>query len=253
MEIKEYLTKVNFTKGYNKKNKYLIIHYVGAVSSALNNAKYFNSVYRDASANYFVDDNNIYRVVKDEDIAWHVGAKKYYNSCRNYNSIGIEMCCFNNNGTLDITEKTIQNTAELTKELMKKYNIPLENVVRHYDVTRKDCPAPFVKDVNRGNNFKNRLTTTQTTKSITDLAYEVIAGKHGNGEARKKSLGSLYNEVQAKVDEILGAKKEVTYTVKAGDTLSAIAKKYNTTVDALVKKNNIKNKNLISVGQVLKI
>lgn len=49
--------------------------------------------------------------------------------------------------------------------------------------------------------------TTETTKSITDLAYEVIAGKHGIGEARKKALGSLYNEVQAKVNELLGVKK----------------------------------------------
>lgn len=49
--------------------------------------------------------------------------------------------------------------------------------------------------------------TPQTTKSIVDLANEVIAGKHGSGEARKKALGSLYNEVQAKVNEILGGKK----------------------------------------------
>lgn len=44
-----------------------------------------------------------------------------------------------------------------------------------------------------------------------------------------------------------------TYVVKKGDTLTKIAKRYGTTVDALVKKNNIKNKNLIYVGQVLKI
>lgn len=43
----------------------------------------------------------------------------------------------------------------------------------------------------------------------------------------------------------------VTYTVKKGDTLSAIAKKHNTTVDTLVKLNNIKNANLIYVGQKL--
>lgn len=47
--------------------------------------------------------------------------------------------------------------------------------------------------------------------------------------------------------------KETIYTVKKGDTLSAIAKKYNTTVDALVKKNGIKNKNLIYVGQKIRI
>lgn len=45
----------------------------------------------------------------------------------------------------------------------------------------------------------------------------------------------------------------MTYTVKSGDTLTAIAKKFNTTVEALVISNGIKNKNLIYVGQVLQI
>lgn len=104
-----------------------------------------------------------------------------------------------------------------------------------------------------GNKTSQSTPKEQTTKSIVDLANEVIAGKYGDGEERKKALGSLYDDVQAKVNEIMKTKKEVTYTVKSGDTLSAIAKKYNTTVDSLVKKNNIKNKNLIKVGQVLKI
>lgn len=49
------------------------------------------------------------------------------------------------------------------------------------------------------------------------------------------------------------AKKTVTYTVKRGDTLSAIAQRYKTTVAKLVKDNNIKNANLIYVGQKIKI
>ena len=44
-----------------------------------------------------------------------------------------------------------------------------------------------------------------------------------------------------------------SYTVKSGDTLSAIAKEKNTTVNAIAKKNKISNVNLISVGQVLEI
>lgn len=96
-------------------------------------------------------------------------------------------------------------------------------------------------------------TQPQNTVSIVDLAYKVINGDYGYGEQRKKALGSLYDEVQAKVNEIMKATKEVTYTVKAGDTLSAIAKKYNTTVDAIAKKNNIKDVNKIYVNQKLKI
>jgi len=49
----------------------------------------------------------------------------------------------------------------------------------------------------------------QNTKSIVDLAKEVIAGKYGTGEARKRALGSKYNEVQGKVNEILGVKPEL--------------------------------------------
>ena len=48
-------------------------------------------------------------------------------------------------------------------------------------------------------------------------------------------------------------KKTVTYTVKRGDTLSAIAKRYKTTVAKLAKDNGIKNANLIYVGQKIKI
>ena len=45
----------------------------------------------------------------------------------------------------------------------------------------------------------------------------------------------------------------ITYTVKSGDTLSAIARRYGTTVAAIVAENNISNPNLIYVGQVLRI
>ena len=158
MEIKDYITSVNFEKGNNRKIEYIVIHYVGAVSSALNNAKYFFDTYRGASAHYFIDENDIYRVVQDEDIAWHCGTNgEYYSEARNSNSIGIEMCCFYNNGIIDVSENVINRTIELTKELMRVYNISNENVIRHYDVTRKNCPAPLVNEEVRWLNFQNRL------------------------------------------------------------------------------------------------
>ena len=86
----------------------------------------------------------------------------------------------------------------------------------------------------------------------TDIAYKdfpsIIKSKGYNGY--KKTI-TAKKETTTKKEP---AKKETkTYKVKSGDTLSEIAKKYNTTVDSLVKKNNIKDKNLIYVGQVLKI
>lgn len=109
--------------------------------------------------------------------------------------------------------------------------------------------------------FKNisitKPTTKPTKKSADEIANEVIAGKWGNGQLRKEKLeaaGYDYNEIQSKVNEKLNKKTtKKFYTVKAGDTLTDIAKKYNTTVDKLVKLNNIKNANLIYAGQKLRV
>ena len=173
MEIKENLTNINFNKMSNKINKYIVIHYVGAISTAYNNSVYFKNVNRSASANYFVDENEIYRLVADSDKAWHCGDKlksgnggAYNGKCTNSNSIGIEMCCYNNNGKIDVSEKVISNTIELVKELMAKYNISIDNVIRHYDITNKICPAPLVEDESRWIDFKNRLISNFTQQVI---------------------------------------------------------------------------------------
>ncbi len=173
MIINKNITSVNRTVMNNRDIKYIVIHYVGAVSTAVNNAKYFKSVNRRASAHYFVDDNSICQCVEDKDAAWHCGGglqglfgHKYYKKCLNSNSIGVEMCCYKNSkGKLDISDKTIANTIELVKSLMKKYNISASNVIRHYDVTGKKCPAPFVSDNKRWNNFKSKLSQTTSDKT----------------------------------------------------------------------------------------
>ena len=106
------------------------------------------------------------------------------------------------------------------------------------------------------NRVNEILKEKDNKKSVTEVAKDVIAGDYGNGEDRKKKLeaeGYDYETVQAKVNQLLGANVTKTYTVKSGDTLSEIAKKYNTTVQELVKDNNIKNANLIYAGQKIVI
>ena len=98
-------------------------------------------------------------------------------------------------------------------------------------------------------------------KSVDEIAREVIGGQWGNGDDRKRRLeenGYNYQEVQNKVNEILNykkpePKKETIYTVKRGDTLSSIAKKYGTTYQEIARKNGISNPNKIYVNQKLKI
>ena len=152
--------KSNFTVGRTKSIQYIVIHYTANNGdTAQGNANYFNSANRNASAHYFVDENEIYQVVKNSDIAWHCGASKYVHAyCRNNNSIGIEMCSRKDSaGNYYIKEETQKKAAQLTAELMDKYNIGIQNVIRHYDVTGKNCPEPFVRQPEQWTAFKNML------------------------------------------------------------------------------------------------
>ena len=148
MPIKEHrANKGNYGGKRNLSDiKFLVIQYTGNDGDTdENNGKYFANNDVDCSAHYFVDDDSITRSVPDDYVAWHCGGKKYkHNTCRNSNSIGIEICDDVRNGKIYPSAKTIQNVIELTKSLMKKYNIPAANVIRHYDVTGKLCPAYWV-------------------------------------------------------------------------------------------------------------
>ena len=95
------------------------------------------------------------------------------------------------------------------------------------------------------------IMPTNPDDEILRLANEVISGKYGNGEARKQALGDKYAIVQAKVNELMAKRNEIRYVIKKGDTLSGIAKKFNTTVKELARKNNIKDVNKIYAGDVL--
>lgn len=150
--VHKLLTPYNYKNGNISRIKYLVIHYVGGTGSAEQNCKYYASKKIGASAHYYVDFNgSVWQSVEDKNIAWHCGTKKYkHPECRNANSIGIELCV-RNNGNKSATsrdwyfeEATVIAAIELTKALMKKYNVPADHVIRHYDVTGKICPNPFV-------------------------------------------------------------------------------------------------------------
>ena len=92
----------------------------------------------------------MYASVPEGDTAWHCGRKdgKYkHPQCRNANSIGIEMCCHQDAaGSWYFDPETVDMTVELAKDIMARYGIPIDHVLRHYDVTGKVCPAPYVND-----------------------------------------------------------------------------------------------------------
>lgn len=154
------LTKYNHDVATNRKIKYIVIHYVGAVSSAKDNGKYFQGGNRGASAHYFVDDKDIVKSVREKNIAWAVGSYglldqgspyakyggKYFGKCTNSNSVSIEMCCKKNSKGLYISKATLERTAKLVQAIQKRLGIDNDHVIRHFDVNGKLCPLPYVQN-----------------------------------------------------------------------------------------------------------
>ncbi|CCJ33083.1 N-acetylmuramoyl-L-alanine amidase [Caloramator australicus] len=164
MNIEKKLIKYNFSSRNGKKIEYIVIHDTnnkGKGADAEAHFRYFNGGNRNASAHYFVDDKKILQLIDDKYAAWHVGDGRGRFGITNQNSIGIEICV-NADGDYN---KALANAIELTRYLMKKYNIPLERVVRHYDASRKLCPASMsANNWAKWQWFKEQLEKKQTKK-----------------------------------------------------------------------------------------
>ncbi len=159
--------------------KYLAIHYVGATGDAKANVNYYNQkTTTNASADFFVGHNgDIWQYNPDPKAryCWAVGGKKQssaggtlYGVATNANCISIEMCVKTkgsknaNSPDWYFTDATIDATVELAKYLMDLYDIPLSNVIRHFDVNGKACPGVVGWNSRSGseakwNEFKARL------------------------------------------------------------------------------------------------
>lgn len=127
--------------------RYIVVHYTaGNGDTAMDNGRYFAGNKVGSSAHWFVDETSAVLSVPENRVAWHCGASVYVHpECRNSNSIGVELCSRKDtNGKYYFADDTVYNAVELVQSLMQKYGIPVDRVIRHYDVTGKICPAPFV-------------------------------------------------------------------------------------------------------------
>lgn len=214
---KDYPCKsTNYRTGRRDSIKYIVIHYVGAAGSALNNVKYYASTDVGASAHYYVghasENGAVYQSVAPENCAWHCGHDKggryYHPECRNDNAIGIEMCTHKaSDGMWYFDDITVEKTIELIKWLMSEYNIDADNVIRHYDVTHKTCPAPFVVDEQKWKDFKNNLQSEEMEmiynyidNNMPEWARPTIQKMVDKGILRGNEKGELgLNETMLKV------------------------------------------------------
>ena len=154
----------NYQKGRTQPIEYIVVHYTAnSGDTAQNNLDYFARTKTGTSAHYFVDENEVCQSVQDTDVAWHCGSRNpRHPYCRNANSIGIEMC----NSVGSVPEAVRDRTAAFVRQKMKEYGLDVNHVLRHYDVTGKRCPAPWVDDPRAWMDFKSMLEEDD------DMSYE---------------------------------------------------------------------------------
>ena len=150
------------TLSINRKIEYIVIHYTAGVTSkpgsAVPVANYFRDTEAEVSSDFVVDDAIVVQFNPDlqNRYAWHCGHRKEEESrsgilalCTNQNSIGVEICSENRKRQITypcdeayyFTEAVLKNAAVLVRSLMEAYDIDISHVVRHYDVTGKECPG----------------------------------------------------------------------------------------------------------------
>ena len=145
---------VHISKAPNREIKYLAIHFTAGSSSKAGSAKSVKHVFeqRQASADFAVDDQDLVQFNPDlkNYYCWAVGDGNGKYGVTNKNSISIEICSSLKKGTSAavpnhsgwyFTDAALENAVKLSKYLMKKYNIPIDRVIRHYDASRKICPG----------------------------------------------------------------------------------------------------------------
>ena len=184
----------NYENLASRRISYIVMHYTGNTKdTAKANANYFTGADRHASAHFFVDDTSIYQSVELRDKAWHCGTTGiyYHPTCRNTNSIGIEMCC--TAGNYKISDKTIKNSAYLCAYLCKKIGITADQVdmyvLRHYDITHKSCPAQMVKNNVEWTAFKTQVKEILKKADTTPKAEPVVDAKTVFIKAVQKACG----------------------------------------------------------------
>ena len=214
MKIKQIIANV---KNYLKKKydkKWLVIHFTANDGDkATNNGNYFKNNVVKASAHYFVDDDTIVQSVEEDFVAYAVGGKKlkgtkgakHYGVCTNYNSISMELCDTVKDGKYNLSSKTRKNAVELARDIVKRHGIKESNVIRHYDVTGKNCPAYFVSDETAWEGFVDEIFNTYTSTKKTVYKASVI-------KSLQKALNSSY-KLKLVVDGKLGPKTKTAIKI----------------------------------------
>lgn len=212
----------NSSNPRNNKIKKITIHHMAGNLSVETCGRVFNGKNRQASSNYGIgSDGRVGMYVEEKNRAWTSSSPSNDNQ-----AITIEVA---NDGGANtnwhVSDKALAKLIDLCVDICKRNGIASlnytgdanGNLTRHNMFANTTCPGPYLQskfpyiasEVNKRLNGSSASVPSNdiSSKSVDELAKEVIAGKYGNGDARKSALGSRYGEVQARVNEILNGNK----------------------------------------------
>lgn len=202
--------------------KFIVVHYVGAGTSAVGNAKnnciYFSGGNRNASAHYFIDDGSIYEYADPKSYScWHVGdgGGKYKVdgiAITNQNSIGIEVCV---NGDVPFTNEEIKRLTWLVQKLMNDFNVPASRVVRHYDASRKTCPRYYVNRPEEWKKLHDKITGQEVEDNGDINTPSVLPSTTPNSNDKKPAAKITVDGVWGK-DTTIALQKALNAPYKDG-------------------------------------
>lgn len=180
--------------------KYIVIHDTGNTdrgADALRNFQYFNTGDRGSSADFFVDDT---RCVQANDYSkyysWHCGDGHGKYGITNSNSVGLEICV-NSDGDYN---RAFNNAVEFTKQLMNTLGIPIDRVVRHYDASRKNCPASMSKNSwALWNTFKQKISESE---DLSMSQYEELKKENERQNDMIKEIGTDIQDLVKSIGEL---------------------------------------------------
>lgn len=198
--------KYNIKCPYNMKPTRIVVHNTANDASSKNEVANMISNNNQVSFHYAVDDIEVIQAIEENRNSWNAGDG--VNGKGNREGIAIEICYSKSGG--DKFLKAEQNAVKLIVDILKRYDWGIDRVTKHQEYSKKNCPhrtlelgwTRFVNMIKEKLNQPNKVENTQGV-NIEQLARDVIAGKYGTGEARKKALGNNYSIVQSRVNEIL--------------------------------------------------
>ena len=258
LTIQKHSSTHNTSNCPNRTIKYIVIHYTAGLKSHAGKGKDVCDMWsksdRPGSADFVVDEGSIawqYNPDLKNRKTWHCGGSlqgsgshDYYKICTNANSIGIEMCSdkkkvtkhlYSSDNDWYITEETWKSAVALAAMLLKRYGLPLSRMIRHADVTSKECPSFMVgKKKNVMYDNKTGEQVWKEFKQDVKEALDELNGKKKDDEIKtvtkvdkdsKRSEKEVVKALQTALNKDFGSKLVVDGA--AGKLTMGVIEKHN--------------------------